>query len=586
MSKVKIVAAVVDTTEITLYQETGETITILQGDPRVPTIVDQVLPIVEKGGVAEVDLSTVTHYGEFEELVQGAIQFFRVAKTVLERVLTRQDIPAGQFGPVPKLSTDTQRAVSEIIANAKPTSSDEFHASDLGSDETIVAVVDTDEGQVAIPGAEKLEDLFAYSAKNRNTIGVQNLMKRMAKMQGKRGHTVEDLLRFLEKADMPISDDGSIIAYKILRHSSRSDDTFVDCHTKRVLQKVGSYVCMAENMVDPNRRNECSNGLHVARRGYVGGFGGDVVTLIKVAPEDVIAVPNYDANKVRVCGYHILAKLPDNAYSKLKSNRPMTDDPQIARLLAQVLKGNHIDRLEEVRITEQNGHGVIVTPLVNGKLPKATKKTVTKGTSDKKAPQARALDDPKEKTRSVDPKEVANKVVSKSKAAAKATPAPARSAASKAKPSSTPLPAPKAAPVAGTRQEKAAALLQVINSTAPASERGLAAVNLMNLKRTSKVSYEKLGVTISEDDLKKIAHAGESAAAEAQEKAAKRAAKPHSKPPEKVTPVPVGSRQEVARQLFKAKDWPGLKTHKQKTKVSWEALGFTESEIATIKSKI
>lgn len=584
MSKVKIVAAVVDTTEITLYQQDGTKLTIPQGDPRVPTIVDQVLPIVEQGGVAEVDLSTVTHYGEFEEMVQGVIRFFRVAQKVISEALARQDIPAGKFGPVPGLTPSTKSAVDEIIANAAPVTSDKFHDTDLGKDETIVAVVDQGNGeQTVVPGMEKLEELIAYSAKNKDSIGVQNLIRRAASMIDKRQHSVEDLLRFLEKADLPIADDGSIIAYKILRRD-RMEGGFVDCHTRKVTQKVGSYVCVAEALVDKNRRNECSNGLHVARRGYIGNFGGDTVTLIKVAPEDVIVVPHNDANKVRVCGYHILAELPEGAYNTLKNNKPMTTDAETSRLLAQVLKGNHIGRTEEVRITEQYGGGLVITPLGSDGQP--VKKAKPSKAAKAAAPIARALDDPKARSRSVDPKQVAETVATKSKKAGSTAPAPARPAATKAKPSSTQsLPAPKTAPVEGTRQEKAAALLRTINSTAPASERGLAAVNLMALKRTSKVSYEKLGVTIGEDELKRIAHAGESAAAEAAE-AAKSAPKKKAAPAAKAPPGNGNSRQVVARTLFKAKDWPALKAHKQKSKVSWEALGFTEAETETIKKRI
>jgi hypothetical protein len=642
MSKLKIVAAVVDTTEVILYKEDGSTVSILQGDPRITTIVEQVLPIVEKGGVAEVDLSVVTSFAEFEEQANGFVRFFRMAKELFTATMNQQHIPDGQFGPVPGLKPSSARAVSEIIANAEPARSDKFQGKDLGPDETVVAVVETDTGPVAIPGAEALHDQFQHSARNRDTVGMKNLLARLAKMIDQRQHSVEDLLRFLERADLPIADDGSIIAYKILRHKVGSSHVFVDCHTRKVPQKVGSYVCVSEDLVDKNRRNECSNGLHVARRGYIGTFGGDTVTLIKVAPEDVIVVPHNDANKVRVCGYHIIAELPTAAYNLLKSNKPMTSDRQIAKLLGDALAGRHVERLEEVRITKQRGEGVFVSPLVNGKPVKKAKSSgertglalddptlskvnpqdvaaqvaARKGNGNGSSRQARALELLEVFNTSTDPQHryqaatglVAHKRASKvswdslginavdvlkvtqtieAGEPAKAPTPPAPKAASKPKATQS-LPAPKAAPVVGTRQEKAAALLGVINSTASAVERGLAAVNLINLKRTSKVSWDKLGVTLTEEQLKKIAHAGESAAAEAEEKAkstpaSKPAPKTKAAPKQPVVPV---SRSDQARAMFKAKQWAELKAFKQKAKIGWFGLGFTQAEVVTITNRL
>jgi hypothetical protein len=590
MSLLKIVAAVVDTTEVTLYMTDGSKLTIPQGDPRVSVVVDKVIPLVEQGQVAEVDLDVRTsHFSEFEQMVEGIIRFYRVAKAAFDTAVNRQNIPAGQFGPVPSgQGSATQSAVAEIIANAKPTSDPGFNASDLGSDETIVAVVEEGGQQVAVPGMEKLGDQFSHSAKFKDSIGVQNLIKRMAKMQaGSRQHSVEDLLRFLERADLPIADDGSIIGYKILRrYRGHETNTFVDCHTGKVKQRVGSFVCVAEELVDKNRRNECSNGLHVCRRGYIGNFGGDTVTLIKVAPEDVIVVPHGDANKVRVCGYHILVELPQGSYNRLKNNQPMTDDPEVAKLLGQVLSGNHVGRLEEVQITGQYGEGVLITPLVDGKKPK-------KNGSDR---TGLALDDAKASTRRVDTKELVKKQAKQAK------PSPTKplgshgenvdSAVRNALAKSQPIPAPKTAlPTSGSRQEKAAALLAVINSTASAADRGIAAVNLMSLKRTSKVSYERLGVTISEDRLKEIAEAGAKAPTKAPAPKAKtngNGAKVSTTPkaPAPSAPAPTGSRQEVARKLFDDKRWSELNAHKRKSKVNWDRLGFSDAEIATIKSKI
>jgi hypothetical protein len=115
---------------------------------------------------------------------------------------------------------------------------------------------------------------------------------------------------------------------------------------------------MPVEMVDSDRNSDCSNGLHIARRDYLGSLNGDVMVLVKVAPEDVVSVPKYDASKMRVAGYHILARLNNTAFNLLSQNRPMTSDDESSKILANALKGIHIDVLETVFIGGQHGSDI------------------------------------------------------------------------------------------------------------------------------------------------------------------------------------------------------------------------------------
>jgi hypothetical protein len=270
----------------------------------------------------------------------------------------------------------TMNVVDEILAHAVPVQHENFHETDIAvqgnvvetsgdtigkpvedtASDTIIAVVD---GKV-IPGMEKIKTQFGRAAKLGSTKGVENFLKRLAAVIEQRSHSVEDLLKFMERGDLPIAEDGSILIYKVLRKSS---EKYVDCHSRKVTQFVGAYVCMDPSMVDHNRSTECSNGLHVARRGYIKSFSGDVCVLAKLAPEDVIAVPLYDSNKMRVCGYHIIAELEDKHYQLLKANRPITDDEDGKKLLALAMAGIHIRRTHEVRVTGSMGAGVKITEL-------------------------------------------------------------------------------------------------------------------------------------------------------------------------------------------------------------------------------
>jgi hypothetical protein len=410
MKTIRVVAAVVDTRKLTLYKEDGTTIEISQGDPRLRKIIEVAAPHLEAHGYADVDITPEfdNSYAEFEQK-SSVVRFFRVAKAKLKELLDLvesvepvdpveignvpvataapatpvsvatapvQDDQAETFAPVVQVpevkATQTMSAVDEIIAHAIPVASENFnetglvkqrpmaiegttskdHPDDSATD-TIIAVVN----DKVIPNVELIKSQFARAANMGSTQGVDNFLKRLASVIEKRQHSVEDLLKFMERADLPIADDGSIIIYKVLR---RSGDQYVDCHSKKVQQWIGAYVCMDPSLVDHNRRNECSNGLHVARRGYISQFSGDVCVLAKLAPEDVITVPSYDANKMRVCGYHILEELPAKLYALLNQNRPITEDADGKTMLAAAMCGKHTRKTHEVRITASYGGGVQV----------------------------------------------------------------------------------------------------------------------------------------------------------------------------------------------------------------------------------
>lgn len=423
----RIVAAVVDTRHLTMYKADGSTIVLDQGDPRIRRIIDEATPQLIRQGWADVDLYQENSYNSFEEKSNGVVRFFRVAKDKLKNLFKSETVDPQVVGVVPSGSATAEQviekttaAVDEILKHAVPVSSPEFHEGgiqkqapitdkdgntpgkhyDSKEPDTVVAVVD---GKI-IPGAEKIKSQIARAASLGSTVGVENFYKRLAKVIDKRAHSVEDLLKFLERGDMPIADDGSILIYKVLRKKTGSENTFVDCHTGSVPQKVGSYVCMDEKLVDPNRRNECSNGLHVARRGYISGFSGDVCVLAKLAPEDVIAVPQYDANKMRVCGYHILFKLTENQHMALRTNKPITNVDDGGVLLAKAMRGDHVARLEEVRIGGHMGSNITVKKLTGENQAPKLDQDLLKPVAALENNEAEALDAP------VDPKQIAEEV--------------------------------------------------------------------------------------------------------------------------------------------------------------------------------
>lgn len=643
MSKVlRVKAALVDVRRLTLYLEDGSKHVIPQGDPAIQAIVDAVIPYSTKGLITELDLADFISnpYADYEERSGGVVRLFKVAKKFVTNIFKSKEekdaeaakrsvflgatasspIATADVAGLPNTSNVTEEkathAVSEIMAAAQPIQKGD--SDDLKEDETVIAVVD---GKV-IPGVEALKDQFAHFAKS-NSKGLENFLKRIATVIDDRGHSVEDLLRFMEKGDLPLADDGSIIAYKILRNDSRrGKGYYLDCHSGRVSQRVGSYVVVDLKLVDTNRRNECSNGLHIARRGYLGSFGGDICTLCKVAPEDVVTVPHGDPNKVRVMGYHILGELSRDDFQKLKANKHMTDGTEAAKLLTSAMRGDHIERVEEVRITQQRGGGLQVKALKEG----YERSSDREDTSKKEAVATKAAA-PSTDAKALDStKEISNadvKAISKTVAEKKSV-------------------------TSGSSSKKDKVIALIADVKAAKDEKTATAFynEILNLKKTSKTSWEKLGTTQIEIDSLNPTRTIEtkSTPAKAAAKPVKAEAPkepvagksigsnstPTQKPKAKATPVAKAkvkdsgrtmrsssnvqksassapakdkpaaepkkassskdskdkpkklTTKEEARQLFTAKNWPQLKALKASAKTSWFKLGFSAKEEAEI----
>lgn len=216
-----------------------------------------------------------------------------------------------------------------------------------------------------VSGVEHLATQMKHFSEKDNPEGFIRFMQRIGSVVNQRKHSIDDLLHFLSRGDLPIADDGSIIAYK--RLNSEKDGYFVDSHSRSVRQKVGSHVFMDPSMVDPNRNNECSYGLHIGRRDYMGSFHGDTIIICKIAPEDVIAVPEgYGRSKMRCCGYRIVGKVSADGMRHLLNGRPMTDDIAMASLLAQIIAGNHTEVVETTEIKKDRT--IVLTPVAYARV--------------------------------------------------------------------------------------------------------------------------------------------------------------------------------------------------------------------------
>lgn len=125
--------------------------------------------------------------------------------------------------------------------------------------------------------------------------------------------SIDDLYAWLEKNDLPITSDGHFLAYKRVRTDYR------DCHSGTMDNSPGRTVSMPREDVDPNRRNECSTGLHFASKSYLKGFGGARTVVVKINPADVVAVPtDYNRAKGRAWRYVVVGEFDNKLVSALK----------------------------------------------------------------------------------------------------------------------------------------------------------------------------------------------------------------------------------------------------------------------------
>lgn len=135
---------------------------------------------------------------------------------------------------------------------------------------------------------------------------LENLMSNPSK------RAVDELFGFMEACSLPITADGHFLAYKRVR------DDYKDVHSGTLDNSVGKVLSMERNLVDEDKNNTCSYGLHFCSYDYLKHFGGSRIVVLKINPADVVAIPaDYNNSKGRTCRYEVVDELPVDQYNKL-----------------------------------------------------------------------------------------------------------------------------------------------------------------------------------------------------------------------------------------------------------------------------
>jgi len=130
---------------------------------------------------------------------------------------------------------------------------------------------------------------------------LENLMSNPSK------RAVDELFGFLEACTLPITPDGCFLAYKRVR------DDYMDVYSGSLENSVGKVLEMPRNMVDEDKNNTCSYGLHFCSYDYLKSFSGARIVVLKINPKDVVAIPaDYNNSKGRTCKYEVVDEIELN----------------------------------------------------------------------------------------------------------------------------------------------------------------------------------------------------------------------------------------------------------------------------------
>ena len=140
-------------------------------------------------------------------------------------------------------------------------------------------------------------------------------------------NAVNELYVFLEKSDLPLTEDGHFLAYKKVDANYKS---YHKCPDGSSLDHpIGALIQMDRVECNPNRDETCSRGLHFCSLRYLPRYHGGQgrVVVLKINPKDVVTIPSdYNQAKGRACEYTVFAEyVSDEREHKEAFNTPYVD---------------------------------------------------------------------------------------------------------------------------------------------------------------------------------------------------------------------------------------------------------------------
>lgn len=160
---------------------------------------------------------------------------------------------------------------------------------------------------------------------------INNLMKNPSR------RAVQELYKFLEHKNMPITPDGNFLAYKGVQsdYYSQTAGSIIVIKGKvqdgKIYNGIGEEIEVERNGVCDDKNLGCSSGLHAGSVSYATNFGyGGRVVIVEINPADVVSVPDdCSCQKLRACRYKVVGEYEvplDHNYNNSYSQEDWIDE--------------------------------------------------------------------------------------------------------------------------------------------------------------------------------------------------------------------------------------------------------------------
>lgn len=226
-----------------------------------------------------------------------------------------------------------------------------------------------------------LPDVLAQRAREmvRDGQSAEPLLKFWARLQKNPSkRSVDQLWGFLQHLGIPLTNDGTFLAYKGVRTD------FKDVHTGTIDNSPGAAPSFPRNQISDDPNEACHEGLHVGSMRYATDFGPRVV-ICEVDPENVVCIPHDSSReKMRVCAYRVVG-----VHGGQEMPSTVIEDEDLPSPEWEESEASLSDVDDEERAEDESGVGSDDAPLEDTrkaaklfKVPRAYKKYVLMDTSE------------------------------------------------------------------------------------------------------------------------------------------------------------------------------------------------------------
>lgn len=300
--------------------------------------------------------------GNYTVLVNGITKTIRPSHPYYKEIVS--SIYANDEENLKRLLEDVNKTLSEEVNNALEEA--EIGNLKLSYDNRTGSSTVIYNDNVELPAgiSNMLVRLWRHGCKNIEHYSkfIENIMANP--VEGSR----ESLFDFLSVQELPITENGTFIAYKALESSMYSITGNKDTRVLlgkvdsegHILNSVGSTIRIVFDDVDDDRNTACSTGLHVGSYKYACDFvrPGGVIVAVEVNPAHVISVP-YDCGctKCRVSEYKVLevvenefsapeVEINDDCTVKEVEAQPVNSKTFSTELVKKLMNKEYVKKLE------------------------------------------------------------------------------------------------------------------------------------------------------------------------------------------------------------------------------------------------